>query len=187
MKTRILSLLVACCATLGYLPTYAQSHFLTFYLSKVPPLAPGGTYAVALSDIGLHKPGFSVLLKVRLPQDSVYYTIPGVLPTGDSFGSKVKTGKGTRSDTLYIIHREGESTLQVEEVLVMAFYPIDRMSTASSRREYAKAVLNSYYDKNTKRTARRETAEQLSENKLPDLFPALVPFPTKQSQLVSSQ
>ena len=190
MKTCLRTLLVACCATLGSLTSYGQTPFqtpfLTFHLDRVPPLAPGDVYAVALSDMGLNKTNYSVLAKVSLPGDTLHYIVPGTLPTGDSFCIKVKPGGRMYSDSLYIIHRGGESTVVLMDVIIMVFHPKIRMSWGQSNRNFIQAVVSSYYSENTRRNVSRETAAtQLSEKKLPGLFPALSLFPTKQSQMVS--
>ncbi|WP_247231711.1 hypothetical protein [Telluribacter sp. SYSU D00476] len=193
MKTCLRTLLVACCVTLGSLNAYGQTPpqaapFLTYHLVNVPPLAPDDAYVVPMRKMGLNRSSYSVLLKVRLPGDSVYYTIPGVLPTGDSFGFRMKTGKGRSSDTLYVIRRGGESPVQLEEIYVLAFHPIDRLVSTYPKRDFDELIVTSYYDAHTRRSTSRKTGDALYyEKKSSDLFPTLTLFPTKQSQMISFQ
>ena len=147
-KPQLASLLMLLCFITG---ASAQSR-----LFHIPPLAPDSCYVLPLNHIGLKLNHYSVLVKVRLPGDTTFYTLPGVLPTGDAFGFLLKAGRKGQTDTLRVIHRGGMQPVELAEIWVQAFHKndhllYDRQIFGKPDRGFAKAVLSSYYDQHTLR------------------------------------
>ena len=153
MKHSFFTITLALCLTLpGRAQQKPRNLFDQSKLFNVPLLAPEATCAIPLHYIGLKKSGYILLLKVRLPGDSIYYTIPGVLPTGDSFGYRVKTGNRQSGDTLFLTHRSGQSAIRLEEVLVLSSHPKNRLFSGRPQRYFESLIVNSYYDERTQRS-----------------------------------
>lgn len=135
---------------------FAQSAFGQPRIFVAPLLPPDTKYAIPLNYYGYDKNHYSVLVKVRLPGDSIYYTVPGTLPTGDVIGFLHKAGRKEKTDTLYIIHRGGKSAVQLEEIWFRAFHKsdhlmYDRQIFGKPDRDFTRAVITNYYDDRTPR------------------------------------
>jgi hypothetical protein len=152
MKRSLLIIILALCLTF---PSRAQKLRNLFEQSKlynVPTLSPDATCAIPLRYLGLKNSGYSLLVKVRLPGDATYYTIPGVLPTGDSFGCRLKIGTRQSGDTLFLTHRGGQSAVRLEEMLVLSYHTRHRAFPGRPQREFTNLIVNSYYDERTQRS-----------------------------------
>ncbi len=149
MKSHLLSGNLALGAYLIGSLCNAQSLILKHRIFDPPLLSSQSGFTMALSQMGFKKTNYSVLVKVRLPGDSVYYTIPGVVPTGQSLGVLLKVGPKYGSDTLHVFSRDVDRPLRVEEINVMAFHPKDRVKPGRPDRDFTKAVLTGYFDANT--------------------------------------
>lgn len=158
---------------------FAQSTFGQIGIFNIPALAPGARYVIPLSDYGYNKSHYSVLVKVRLPGDMIYYTVPGTLPTGNAISFLHKAARKRQGDTLYVIHREGKSAIRLEEIWVMVFHKndhlmYDRLIFGKPDRDFTRAVITNYYDDRTPRgTQVRVRKQPISE------FPAL-PLPSRR-------
>lgn len=153
MKAYIHTLILTAVAILYSLTGHAQNRIYPHRIFDVPSFEPDAHYA---QPIGVYVPkrsSYSVLLKVRLPGDTVYYTLPGVLPTGDSFSFKIKAGKSRRSDTLYLIRRGGVLPVQLYEVCMYVISHKGRPVLSQSNADYSNTVLMSFYDQRTRQGA----------------------------------
>lgn len=135
---------------------FGQSTFGQIGIFNIPALAPGECFVIPLSHYGYKKNHYSVLVKVRLPDDPIYYTVPGTLPTGNALGFLHKAGKKRQGDTLYVIHRDGESAVELEEILVVVFHKddhllSDRLIFGKPDRGFTRSVITNYYDDHTLR------------------------------------
>ncbi len=154
---------------------FAQSTFGQPSIFDAPLLPPDTRYAIPLNYYGYDKNHYSVLVKVRLPGDSIFYTLPGTLPTGDVIGFLHKAGRNKNTDTLYIIHRGGESAVKLEEIWFRAFHKsdhlmYDRPIFGKPDRDFTREVITNYYDDRTPRgTLARERENRRNELPLPSL------------------
>lgn len=142
------------------LPGKAQHAFYSYSLFTLPPLAPDTTLAIPLGYSGQKKAHYSVLVRVRLPGDTLFHTIPGLLPTGDSFSFRLKDGYRRQCDTLYVTRRGGVIAVELAEILILTFNKDDRLLRARQDHGFTKAVLARYYDARTKRSAGVETTSE---------------------------
>jgi len=63
-----------------------KSDDINAYQLRLSDLVVGESYKIALHDYLPKKSRYSVWVKVRLLDDSTFYTLPQTLPSGDSFG-----------------------------------------------------------------------------------------------------
>ncbi len=143
-------------AGLLFLLVSAQIAIGQISVYSAPSLAPGERYAIPLSLYGYKKAHYSVLVKVRLQGDAIYYTVPGQLPRGHSLSFVHKAGKKEQGDTLFIICRRGGRPVELAEILVQAFHRSDcllsdRLIFGKPDRGFTKAVVGGYYDDQTLR------------------------------------
>lgn len=154
MKTNLHSSILLLIFILSFSKSQAQNPVNRHIFFNFPEFAPGASHAIALSKLGLKKNNYSVLIKARLPGDSIFYTIPGHFPMGESFGFRLKVGhEKTQTDTLFLINREGQQSVRLEEVMVYFFHQNDRLIPRKPDRDFTSTVLNDYYDPHTRRGA----------------------------------
>lgn len=169
MKTYLLRIILLHVFILSFTGSPAQTTILRYCFFDMPEFAPGASKMIALSKLGLKGNNHSVLIKARLPNDPVFYTIPGHFPTGESFGYRLKVGHSkSQTDTLFFYYREGEKSIRLEEVVIYFFRPKERLISQRPDRDFTKAVLKSYYDQRTRRGSVMPVGEQ-------EIFPPLSP------------
>ena len=132
-----------CC---GWLTNYAQSTYqsddINAYQLRLSNLAIQESYKIALHDYFPKKSRYSVWVKVRLPNDSTFYTLPQTLPSGDSFGVQLQVDIQSHRDTLEIFRRMGEGRLSFAEVKILAFASQRKHSRIRYERGFAEFVLH---------------------------------------------
>ena len=100
--------------------------------------------AISLKYFGLQKFNYSVLVKVRLLGDSSFYSIPGILPSGDSFKFLQKSGNRTYGDTLIVTRRNGAEPLVLSEIIIFAFRRNTNTGVLKENRAFTKFILSNY-------------------------------------------
>ena len=100
--------------------------------------------AIPLKYYGLRKFNYSVLVKVRLRGDTSFYSIPGILPSGDSFKFLQKSGNRTHGDTLVITRRNGDKPIVVSEIRIFAFRRNNKQGILKENHAFTKFILENY-------------------------------------------
>jgi len=91
------------------------------YKLRLPPQPVTDTLRIPLARYLPGETHYVVIARIKLPNDSLLYTLPGLLPTGDSFGVKLLNGHRSRSDTLVIYRRDGTASDCFDEINILAF------------------------------------------------------------------
>lgn len=110
-------------------------------------------YVLALKDVGVARTHQAVMLKVRPAGDSLYYTLPGRLPSGDYFGVVLIRGNRYSGDSLCLVRRSGTQTVRLTDVHLLTFHYKDRLLLPWPDRKFNEALLTSYFDSRTVRGA----------------------------------
>ncbi len=110
-------------------------------------------YVLALKNVGVARTRQTVLLKVRPAGDSLYYTLPGRLPGGNSFGVVLIRGNRYSGDSLCLVRRSGTQTVRLTDVHLLTFHYKDRLLLPWPDRKFNEALLASYFDSRTMRSA----------------------------------
>ena len=183
MKTYLHRIVLLHVFILNFAGSPAQTVVNRHYFFDMPEFAPGASRMIALNKIGLTGSNYSVLIKARLPNDTLFYTIPGHFPSGESFGYRLKVGQSkTQTDTLVFYYREGEHSIKLEEVIVYFFNQKDRLVSRRPERNFTKVVLRSYYDQRTRRGAIRSVDEQENFPSLPPVtYPSALSYVSKMN------
>ncbi len=152
MKTFLHTLVLLPVFLLTFTGSPAQIKINRHYFFDMPEFAPGASHTITLSKLALKRNNYTALIKARLPNDSLFYTIPGQFPSGESFGYQLKVGQSkTQTDTLFLYYREGERSIKLEEVIVYFFHPGERIISQRPDRNFTRTVLKCYYDQRTRR------------------------------------
>ncbi len=140
MKLLLITIFSICSLASHAQSTY-QSDDINAYQLRLSDLVVGESCKIALHDYLPKKSRYSVWVKVRLPDDSTFYTLPQTLPSGDSFGVQLQVDAQNHRDTLEIFRRAGEGNLSFAEVQILAFTSQSKHSRIRYERGFAEFVL----------------------------------------------
>lgn len=141
MKSLLITVFSICSLASHAQSTY-QSDDINAYQLRLSDLIVGESYKIALHDYLPKKSRYSVWVKVRLPDDSTFYTLPQTLPSGDSFGVQLHVDAQNHRDTLEIFRRTGEKKSSFAEVKILAFASQRRNGYSRYERGFAEFVLH---------------------------------------------
>jgi hypothetical protein len=101
-------------------------------------------YRIPLSDYGLRKSNYSVMVSMMIAGDPEVYHVPGDTPYGSSFGFRLKAGRHGGGDSLMIIRRTGTEPILISRINIVAFRAKTRSGVMRYDKAFSRFVLDKY-------------------------------------------